>query len=706
MLLALLVTFNACKKDKEEGSPKIEPRVTGYYPNSGKAGTLVTIEGEGFGTSIGDYSAAINGKSADVISVTANSVVVRVPDGATGNLTLKAGNKPFEVGIYTYQDLSVKNVFPANGPAGAQIRITGEGFSSVNKPAAVLINNVPALVVSIADTLIVAEVPNDAGFGPITVKVDGKEASGRNFTYQAINTMKPLTGGVNTRVVLTGVGFETTLANNKVDFNGKTGTVVEATDKQLIVLAPAGVASGPLSITINGQKITGQTFTVVGSPVIGTVSPLSGPKGTEMTIQGDAFSTVLDENKVFINNVQVPIKSVTPTQIKLTIPGGTGSGNVRVVVNDQATNGPAFKDQTLGIIAISPDNGLAGSTVTITGTGFSATPSENKVFFNGVQASVKTATESTLVLDAPANVTTGAVKVIVDNVEATSPQPFRRAGVITVSNAIDPLAQAIAIDSHDNIYVSNPADGKVKKITPAGVVTNLQANGIDIQFTYPRGITIDSHDNIYVADQNASQIRKITPSGQNTVVTSGFQPSYINFDNAGNIYAAVNGFAAGMKKVFPAGNYSTVNGPNWVGTKPVFDATGNMYFSDQNLDAGNGVEVLRAIDGRTQIFVGGAYDDAGFVDGTGRGAKFYGITSMTLSKPNELTVTDNLNRAIRLVNISTGAVTTLAKFTNGFADGTLATAKFVSLTDLAIGKDGSIYVLDAGNNAIRKIFLQ
>ncbi|MBE9586220.1 IPT/TIG domain-containing protein [Mucilaginibacter sp. JRF] len=709
MLLALLVTFNACKKDdKEKGAgANIEAKVTGYYPNSGKAGTLVTVEGEGFGTSLNDYSATVSGNNADVISVTANAVVVRIPDGTTGKIVLKAGSKTFEVGSYTYQDLSVKDIFPANGPAGAQIRISGEGFASVSNPASVLINNVSALVVSVADTLIVAEVPQNAGFGPVTVKVDGKEAQGRNFTYQEISNMKPLSGGANTRVVLNGVGFETALANNKVDFNGKAATVVEGNDKQLVVLAPADVTTGPLSVTINGQKITGQRFTVVGKPVIGIVSPLSGPKGTEMTIQGDVFSAVADENKVFINNVEVPLNSVTATQITLTIPGGTGSGNIRVVVNDQATTGPAFKDQTLGIKSLTPDNGLAGTSVTITGTGFSTTASDNKVYFNDVLTTVKSSTETQLVVDAPANLSTGIVKVATNGLETTSPQPFKRAGIITIaggpSNPIGSI-QGIAVDSHDNVYVTNTTDGTVNKITPAGVVSKLQANGADVHFSFPNGIYIDGQDNIYVADQNASQIRKITPSGQNVAFTGGFQPAKMSMDASGNMYVGIAGFGAGMNKVTPLGNYTKVAGPSWPSSRPAIDAAGNVFYSDNILDGGTGIQKISV--GGGMAIIAGAHSEGGLADGIGRSARFNGITGLVFTSDNQLVVADRNNRAIRLVNPQNGATTTLFATGYGFADGTFANAKFASIDDIAVGKDGSIYVIDGSNGAVRKIILK
>ncbi len=130
--------------------------------------------------------------------------------------------------------------------------------------------------------------------------------------------------------------------------------------------APAGLKTGPLSVNINGQKISGPAFTVAPFPEISTVTPLSGPAGQVMTIEGVNFSIIADENVVTINGKPVPVFAATPNTLTLTIPGNTGDGAVKLAVNDQAVTGPVFKDQTLGITKMTPDNGLAGTAVTIT----------------------------------------------------------------------------------------------------------------------------------------------------------------------------------------------------------------------------------------------------------------------------------------------------------------------------------------------------
>ncbi|MBO9636489.1 MAG: IPT/TIG domain-containing protein [Chitinophagaceae bacterium] len=534
------------------------------------------------------------------------------------------------------------------------------------------------------------------------------EAKGQDFKYQAVNTNKPLTGGPNTKVSIKGSGFENTPEGNIIDFNGKPATVVAATETEIIVQAPAEVTTGPVSVNINGQKITGPAFTVVGKPVINVVSPLSGPQGAVMTITGDIFSDMPEENHVFINNVEVLVTDATKSQLKLTIPGGTGSGNIRVVVNDQTTDGPQFKDQTLGISGITPDNGLAGTSITVTGTGFSAVATQNIVTINGVATTVTAATETSLTLTAPPTVSTGDLKVAVNGQEAQAPVPFKRAGVITFAGGPNSAVfsagtVAMAIDSHNNLYVVDQIDKKVKKITPDGAVTNLQAGGADIVWNNPTGVTVDKNDNIYVSDAGAVNIMKITPAGDMVVHTSGFSPGAITIDANGVIYAAVQGIATGMNRVSAVGTYSKINGPVWLLTRSATDGAGNVYYPDQSTNSANGVRITPA-SGSTYDLVG--QSEAGYADGIAYMAQFNGISSLVFSKPGELLVMDNYNKALRKVIVDKREVTTLAKFGFGYQDGTLAQAKFNSVSDIAIGSDGSIYFLDAQNKAIRKIFLQ
>ncbi len=90
------------------------------------------------------------------------------------------------------------------------------------------------------------------------------------------------------------------------------------------------------------------------------------------------------------------VTATTDKSISVKVPAGAGAGKMQLMVNGQQSEGPLFKEQSLGILQLLPDNGLAGTEVTIKGIGFSANAAENIVTFNGVVVPVTAATDSTL----------------------------------------------------------------------------------------------------------------------------------------------------------------------------------------------------------------------------------------------------------------------------------------------------------------------
>ncbi|HXA48543.1 MAG TPA: NHL repeat-containing protein, partial [Burkholderiaceae bacterium] len=94
----------------------------------------------------------------------------------------------------------------------------------------------------------------------------------------------------------------------------------------------------------------------------------------------------------------------------------------------------------------------------------------------------------------------------------------------------------IATDAAGNIYVTDTQNHTIRKVTQAGVVTTLagtagaygtaDGTGPAATFTYPEGITVDGKGNLYVFDSDGisaagdsgNRIRKITPAGVVTTI--------------------------------------------------------------------------------------------------------------------------------------------------------------------------------------------
>jgi serine/threonine protein kinase, bacterial len=75
----------------------------------------------------------------------------------------------------------------------------------------------------------------------------------------------------------------------------------------------------------------------------------------------------------------------------------------------------------------------------------------------------------------------------------------------------------MVIDSHGNLYVGD--SHRIRKISPQGIVSTLagdilpgyvDGDAASAKFNFPRGLAIDSHDNIYIADTYNNRIRKIS----------------------------------------------------------------------------------------------------------------------------------------------------------------------------------------------------
>lgn len=712
LLALLVVTMYACRKDNNEtGKPPLS--VKSFWPNSGNSGTIVTINGQGFGAKTNDNEVSFGNTEAIVVDVRDTMLTVLAPkDGTTGTISVKVGDKKLELGTYTYQSLSIRSVSPLNGPAGTNISIKGEGFSSLDAPAEVTINGKSAIVTAVNDTLVIAAIPEAAGSGKIVVKVNGKEVSGPDFAFQRISDIKPLTGGAGTKVTINGEGFSATATDNIVAFNGKRATVLSGTSNQLIVQAPADVATGPVSVAVNGQKTIGNTFTVVPFPVLKAVTPLSGPAGVEMIIKGENFSAIADEVAVMINGKAATITTVSDKQIVLKVPESAGTGKVEVTVNDQTTAGPIFKEQALSVTKISPDNGVEGTQVTITGLGFSATAADNIVLFNGIVVPVIAATETTLTVKVPTGAKTGAIEVRVNGLEAIGPV-FTKSGVITLAGGptqdIFSFPNAITIDRSGNVFV---ADGnKIFKVTPSGTATLFAgdaaagfADGVGTQarFNYINTLGIDKQDNVYAADQQNKRIRKIAPDGTvSTYAQLSFTPTGLGVDQNDFVYVGMQ--YQSVAKLDKLGNATVMARSYESPTSAIaIDNAGIVYFgSDYSYNS-----IFKIQNGERTTYAGGGY---GYKDGPLSIAQF-GQPIGVVYDPSENKLFTIDNNAVRM--LFDGNVTTITGWKGamqpsyGYQDGALSEAMFNGITALCIDKDGNIYVCERGNKAVRKIVLK
>ena len=292
----------------------------------------------------------------------------------------------------------------------------------------------------------------------------------------------------------------------------------------------------------------------------------------------------------------------------------------------------------------------------------------------------------------------------------------------------------IAIDSTGIVYLAEQTNPRIRKISPAGLVTTMAgssasgfANSIQatIQFNYPIGIAVDSAGVVYVADTSNYRIRKITPAGVVTTFAGSGQNTFANgtginaefgavygltVDSMGTVYVADSSNYL-IRKITPGGVVTTLAGStqgstDGTGTNATFttpwgvaiDSTGNVYVPDKNNHR------IRKITpaGVVTTLAGSLSNTLGSADGTGTSATFNNPQGVAMDSAGNMYVVDNGSHRIRKITPE-GVVTTLAGSTQGSTDGTGTNATFNQPSGVAVDSAGNVYAAEFGNNRIRKI---
>jgi hypothetical protein len=295
--------------------------------------------------------------------------------------------------------------------------------------------------------------------------------------------------------------------------------------------------------------------------------------------------------------------------------------------------------------------------------------------------------------------------------------------------------QFVAVDLQGNVLVSDVANQVIRMISPGKKVTTWTSDSIANLSTTSNvnpvfgnifGLCVDSKNDLFLIDYG--WVREFTSPTNSSVFAGELLVGYtdgigtaadfqtlmhMTIDRQDNIFVTdydMNGVWQ-VRKITPVGAVSTVqkqdntnvnsnmiSSSSWFDYAVAVDSAGNIYVGANT--------VIKKItpQGTVSILAGG--NGGNTPDGQGTAVGFSGITDMACDAAGNLIVVDGPSASIRKVTPD-GTVTTIAgSLGQGFADGPGATAKFLYPMGVTVAKNGTIYVVDAGNNRIRKIIQQ
>lgn len=723
----------------------VGPQISSLAPGSGAAATAVTINGSGFGATQGTSTVTFNGIAAAVSSWSAAQILASVPcTASTGPVVVTVGGVASNGVSFTVIP-QISSLTPSSGTTGASVTINGCGFGASQGTSTVTFNGLAATTyTSWGMTQVVAIVPSDATTGSVAVRVGGNSSNTLPFTVvPSISSLSPTSGqGSLTQVAINGSGFGVTQGTSAVTFTVGAASVaapiVSWGNRQINATVPCLIAAGAgtVKVTVGGLASNTPAFTI--QPSITTMTPTTGSVGTRVTITGCNFGSSQGTSTLSFNGVQTivdPSRDVndvwTYDRISTLVPPGTTTGPVLVTVGGQASNSLTFtitisiacaetdckmfpdktsvmwnvslypngwtSDVTLSTSIINEDT-LAPSDGLFT---LSYAPNPVPRPTTGPQTSVLTITVLDPFLSFGRYTVTitangGAIEVasfeqLVDPIitlAGNGQYGFSGdGGQATAAKLYNPIDTVS--DTSGNIYIADRSNNRIRKVSPAGVITTVAGTGstsclgdggaaTSACVSAPYGVALDSGGNLYIADYGHCRIRKVTPGGTISTVagtgTCGF--------------AGDGGAATSASLQYPTGVF--------------VDGSGNIFIADRTNQR------IRKVTAATGVITTIAGTGVAGFSGDGGAA-----TSATLNQPRtiyvntsgEVFVADASNHRVRKIS-AIGVISTFAGTgsTSCLGDGGSPTAACLySPSGVSGDSDGIIYIADTLHNRVRKI---
>lgn len=571
-----------------------------------------------------------------------------------------------------------------------------------------------------------------------------------------IQSLTPPSGAVGTPVTIRGSGFGASQGTSTVTFNGNAAIPTSWSDTQIQVPAPLADNTGYVEVTVGGVSNAPIIFSM--PPTITSLSCSLCVAQSTITINGYNFGTsqvrssypILMSTKASAYSTLPQVTSWSDTQIQVVMPPVPSYWGTQMNLSIQKvdpfsntgersasnlfgfTTSPTAVASTVQWAAPSPilygtplNSAQLNATASVPGT-FTYSPAAGAVLSAGSQTLSVTFTPTDNVTYA-----TATAQVSLQVVPAIPTISWPTSAQIVYGT---PLSTAIlnATASVPGTFVYTPGAGAIPIVgndtltvnfTPADSVDYVSASATTTLVVTPgkKGIEIPPHGIIGPLAGNGTSGG--TGDGGDATSAELSRPFGIAVDASGNVYIAdannnvvreVNAATGTISVV--AGDYtvgysgdngpasaSELNSPNGV----AIDLAGNLYIADTG---NNAIRVVNISTGSITTLAGDGSGKPGFVGdgGPASGAEFNNPTGVAVDNSGNVYVADWMNNAIRRIDATAGTVSTVAGDPTGQAgfagdSGPATSAMLNRPFAVAVDISGNIYIADSNNNRIREI---
>ncbi len=505
-----------------------------------------------------------------------------------------------------------------------------------------------------------------------------------------------------------------------------------------------------LATNLHAQTITTVVGCGIGDDSIATKAELCYPRSVAIDAVGDVYISDALNNR--IRKVKTVANQIT-TFAGTGVYGNSGDGGLASAANMEPgnivfdKNGNLYICETYSVRKIN----TAGIITTIAGTGASGFsgdggPATNATFNALTDIAVDTA-GNVYVADFMNNRvrrinSAGMVQTVAGSgIVGYSPDGT------TATGASLNRPFSVATDRQGNFYFGEYNNRRIRKVGTTGLLATVVGNGTlgytgdggpatSATITAPVAIRVDTLGNLYFSDNHNYCVRKINTSGIITTIAGKGTPGYsgdggiadsallctpggLDVDRFGSVLIS-DLWNNRVRMVSPAGIITTLAGQNGLFGEGVpataaeislinnmaTDTIGRLYFADtynsriRRLDPATGLVTTVAGDG-----IAGYHDGFSGDGGPADSARIYYPEAVAVDNAMNIYIADINNYRVRKVSAS-GIISTLAgSGVPGFSgDGGLAdTATLNQPNNVAVDRNGNVYIGDNGNYRIRKV---
>ncbi len=536
----------------------------------------------------------------------------------------------------------------------------------------------------------------------------------------------------------------------KTDSNGRYTLSNVAVGAFALVASKAGLGSASLpGVTVASRATTSAPDLALSlkAPSVARAVPANAAPGATVTLTGTNFgASTGDTIQVSFNGTPATsVRRIDNQALEAVVPAGATNGNIVVAVGGILSNPLPFT--IIKTLSLSPGNARlkVGETlpcyVLAIDTNGDIVP-QPVVSWTVDGGAVSVASET---LTAAAM---GTATLRISSGTVSSIRTFqvleRHPQVTTLAGSTNGFADGsgaaakfstpsdVALEPNGDLLVADLWNYRIRRITPAGVVTTYAGSGVSettdgpllsARFKSPIRLAHYSGGNLFVLELNDA-VRRIASDTVTTYAGTGLSgyedgpagsaqfssPSGLIIDPRGNVFVSDSENNC-IRRIAVDGSVTTVAGtlnPGFMdgyGTTARFnspaglalDAAGNLYIADM------GNHAIRKLTPQGLVVTVAGNGSYGYFDGNGREARFNTPLDVEVGPDGQIYVADFQNHRIRMIGPS-GAVSTLAgRGVKGSKNGEASLAQFYFPGAIALAPDGVLYVSDNGNHLIRKI---